>query len=187
MNDSNSEILTQIRNGNQKAFEKIFNEYYRRLFYYAREYVIDVEIAREFVQEAFLKLWENRATLNERTNFEAFLFTILRNDCLNYLKQVAVKKRYNKFSQQTIFELQLNYEALKDKTSELLFFEELRKEIDNAIEELPPKCREIFMMSRYNEMKYKEIAVKLKISVKTVENQISEALKRLRQTIKKYF
>ncbi|MBN2213456.1 MAG: RNA polymerase sigma-70 factor [Bacteroidales bacterium] len=176
-------MAIQIKKGDQKAFESVFNAYYRKLLFYAKEYVCDLEIAREFVQEAFLKLWEIRKNLNDHTNLEALLFTILRNDCLNYLKRIAAQKRYTEFAQKVVYELQLNYLALKDSTSEVLQLEELQKVIDDAIAELPPKCREIFIMSRYNGMKYKEIADKLGISYKTVENQISEALKRIRQRI----
>ncbi len=180
------ETIIQLKKGDQKTFEKIFNEYYKKLLLYAKEYVVDLEIAREFVQEAFLKLWEIKKSLLENTNLEALLFTIIRNDCLNYLKRITVKKRYNEFTQKTFNELQLNYIALKDSTSELLFLDELQKKIDDAIAELPVKCKEIFEMSRFDGMKYKEIAEKLSISSKTVENQISEALKRIRQKIENY-
>ena len=186
MDHSSSDIVIQIKKGDQKAFESAFNAYYKKLLFYAKEYVIDIDIAREFVQEAFLKLWEIRNTLIDNTNLEALLFTIIRNDCLNYLKRVTVKKRYSEFTQKTFYELQLNFIALKDSTSEILLFKELQKRIDDAINELPPKCKEIFEMSRHNGMKYKEIAEKLQISPKTVENQISEALKRIRQKIEDY-
>ena len=99
---------------------------------------------------------------------------------------MTVKKRYKEFTQKATNELQLNYIALKDSTSEIVLLEELQKKIEDAIAELPQKCREIFKMSRYNGMKYKEIAEKLSISCKTVENQISEALKRIRQKIDDY-
>ena len=186
MSKYNPEIILKIKKGDQDAFEEVFYALYKKLLFYANEYINDLEISREFVQESFLKLWENRSVLLDNTNLEAFLFTILRNDCLNYLKRVKVKKRYLEFTQKAFFELQLNYMALKDNTLELLLYDEFQRSIDDAIAELPQKCREIFEMSRFKGMKYKEIANELGISSKTVENQISEALKRIRLRISEY-
>ncbi len=182
----NQEVIKNLKKGDQKTFENIFHTYYNRLFLFAKEYIIDVEIARELVQEVFLKLWEIRKKISDDTNLQSLLFTILRNNSLNYLKRVNVRKRFFEYNQKTFYELQLNYLALKDETSNQLLFKELQLRIKQAIEKLPHKCKEVFLLSRYEELKYKEIADKLKISEKTVENHIAEALKRIRKEIQDY-
>ena len=111
---------------------------------------------------------------------------MLRNNSLNYLKRVNARKRFYRYNQKTFYELQLNYLALKDETSNQLLFKELQQRIEQAIDKLPHRCKEIFLLSRYEGLKYKEIADKLKISNKTVENQIVEALKRIRKAIQDY-
>jgi RNA polymerase sigma-70 factor (ECF subfamily) len=186
MNDLNKHLVEAIRRGDEDAFETVFHEYYNPLFNFACHYVIEKEVAREMVQDTFMILWENRSCLKQDTKLKSWLYTITRNNSLNYLKHLLVQKKHSETVRKRLVSYQLNYAALKDETSEQILFSELNKGVSQAIEKLPPKCREIFVLSRSGGLKHKEIANQLNISLKTVENQISEALSRIRTYLHEY-
>lgn len=172
-----------IRKGDEDMFEKVFHGYFERICCFARDYVSDREVAREIAQEAFIKLWEIRATLEDGSDIPALLFTITRNYALNHLKHLTIREKYRNYRERSYIEAQLNLIALSDMQVEEIFGNEMQLLINEAIDHLPEKCKEVFMMSRNFEMSYKEIAEQLNISVRTVENHIAEALKRLRAKI----
>ncbi|MBN1789075.1 MAG: RNA polymerase sigma-70 factor [Bacteroidales bacterium] len=176
--------VDRIRKGDENAFEKVFHAYFERICCFAREYVCDWEVARELAQEAFIRLWEIRDNLDDGSDIPALLFTITRNNALNYMKHLTVRQKYSDYTKQQHLESQLNLIALSDLQVDILFRNDMQKAIHQAVDELPDRCKEVFIMSRHLGMSYKEIAQKLKISGKTVENHISEALKRLRLKIK---
>lgn len=180
MENKNGQIIEAIRNGNERAFEEVFQKHYNKLFNYACHYLIDQEIARDIIQETFMRLWENRANLHSSSNLNALLFKITHNNCLNYLKHLTIQKKHSDSVRKNLIAYRLNYAALKDETSEQIIYNELQDKVDKAIQQLPPKCKEIFVLSRTREYKHKEIAQQLNISVKTVENHIAEALRRIR-------
>lgn len=181
-NQQENTDLDGLRKGSEAAFDEIFNYYFPKLMNFAIGYVKDTEVAREIVQDTFLKLWEMRKNLAPETRLAPLLYTITRNDALNYLKQLIHKQKYIENRKQ-MYENQLNYIALKDESSERLIYNELYEEINKAIADLPEKCRQVFQLSRDEGLKYHEIAEKMKISVKTVETHISDALKRLREAL----
>ena len=173
-------LVQGLKNDDKISFEKIYTLFYTRLINFSLEYVVDIEIAREIVQDSFLSLWESRSRLRDDTNISSMLFTITRNNSLNYLKHMIAQRKYNEYEKQRLAQFQLNYIALKDNSSQKIIYKELREGIEAAIDQLPPKCRKIFEMSRMKDLKHKEIASRLNISIKTVDNHISEALKRIR-------
>lgn len=183
---SDEQLIKSLKSGDKKSFEKIYTILYFRLVNFAREYVIDTEIAREIVQDSFLALWESKTKLKDKTNISSLLFTITRNNALNYLKHLLAERKFNEYTKHTHEQYQLNYIALRDESSEHIIYKELRDRIQSAIEQLPPKCKQIFEMSRMEDLKHKEIASLLNISIKTVDNQISEALKRIRFQISEH-
>lgn len=148
------------------------------------EYTQNVHIAQEFVQDTFLKLWEIRTKINAETNMGNFLYTIAKNKCLNYLRDQQTILRAQK--NRDYLEKQLSIEALHEVGDQWIQFRELKVLIEKTIEEMPEDIKQIFIMSRFEEMKYKEIAAKLNISVKTVESKISKALTILRKVIEDY-
>ena len=180
MEKDNKQIIEAIIKGDEQAFEQVFRQYYNRLFNYACHYIIDREIARDMVQESFMSLWENRSGLDSNSSLISLLFRITHNNSLNYLKHLNIHKKYSESVRKNLTIYRLNYAALKDETSEQILYLELQEKVNKAIEQLPPKCKEIFVLSRSREFKHKEIAKQLNISVKTVENHITEALRRIR-------
>lgn len=179
-------LIALLKNGDKKVFESIYHQYFGQLLIYAREYVINRETAKEIAQETFLKLWETKENLNHDTNLQSLLYRITRNHCLNYLKHLKVQNKYENYSKSQKTEMELNRIALGQSGAEKLISEELEEHINKTINALSPRCREIFILSRYKEKKYKEIAQDLDISVKTVENQIQKALKILRENLSDY-
>jgi RNA polymerase sigma-70 factor (ECF subfamily) len=183
--DEEINYIKDLRNDKDAAFDVIFEYYFPRLMNFASEYVRDKEVAREIVQDTFLKLWEIRKKLDPQTRLASLLYTITRNDALNYLKQLIHKQKYIN-DRKRFYQNQLNYIALRDESSEKLMFNELNNRIQTAMNSLTQKSREVFVLSRFNGLKYREIAEKLDISIKTVETHMSVALKHLRKELKDY-
>lgn len=181
------EILQLIKQGNENAFRTIFNSYYPKLLAFSKEYVKDQEVAKNLVQESFLKLWENRFKLRDDSNLKAYLLKVLRNKALNYLKAEKVKLKYEEQMKHQYNELVLNIGALNQLDFDMLSLTELNDIIERTIRQLPPQCRRVFELSRHESLKNKEIADQLGISIKAVEGHISRALCQLRKQLKIYF
>ena len=154
-------------------FNWLFNEFYTLLCRYSIKFVSDKNVAEDIVQDLFLHLWENRERLTTITNIKSYLFTAVKNRCLNYLK-----KKYPlnaKGDDPTEFEIKID---LPDP-EELLESKELERIIEKALEALPAKCRTIFIMKKFGDLSNKEVAEKLNISIKTVETQMTIAFRKL--------
>ena len=171
--------LHNIRSGDEKAFELLFKAQYPILCGYARKYLDDFDQAEEIVQEMFFNFWQKREKVEINTSLEAYLFRSVRNSCLNYLKHLKIREQYKLANNQDIRQKE---QEIHDSVVAL----ELQERIENVIDQLPTERKKIFKMSRFEELKYKEIAEKLNISVKTVEAEMSKALKFLRQHLSDY-
>lgn len=168
--------LYPIRESNQlstdAAFELFFKENFKALNSYAFTILKDEEMAEEMVQNVFCKLWEKKAQLDKIESAKGYLYRAVHNESLNYLKHLKVRDGYEKFAKN-------NSSTIEDASSKLAH-NELTTKLHNAMNELPEQCRTIFQMSRFEELKYREIAQELGLSVKTIENQMGKALKILR-------
>lgn len=163
----------------QATFEMIFKDYFLALCSFAIKYTMDQDEAKDIVHQVFTNLWEKRADIHFDQSIRSYLFTSVHNRCLNYIRD---KKKFIKD------DLPQSDDALVDyiNQSDFLEAEELRKEIIAALAELPEGSRKIFKMSRFDGKKYKEIAEELNISIKTVETQMSKALKHMKGKLIKY-
>ena len=161
---------------NDKSFEKLFKDYYAQLTVFADKYINDLDTAREIVQDFFVKLYETRESVSVHSSLKNFLYKSVKNSCLNYLKKHQIRyehhRRIYNENQDEHIEYSENEESAETEYSQLLYTE---------IENLPPKCHRIFILSRFDSLKNDEIAKKLNISKRTVETQISLALKSLRK------
>jgi RNA polymerase sigma-70 factor (ECF subfamily) len=163
-------------NLDKTLFEQLFKENFNSLCLFARGFVHDKDIAGDIVQEVFINLWNKKETITSDKSVRAYLYTSVKNRCLNHIRDHAKFRSYF---------LDVEIEEEKPVTQPDQFEkEEFQIKIDNAMNKLPEKCRQVFEMSRYEELKYGEIAEKLEISVKTVEAQITKALKILREELK---
>ncbi len=172
------ELYLKLREGDERAFQVLFRKYYQAMCHFANQFVTNHETAEEIVQEMFVKLWEKRSVLNIETSVKHYLFRSVRNHCLNQIQHEKIKKQYAS---------KVLESASQEINPDDYFLEVgLIKKIEQSIDSLPPKRREIFRLSREQGMKYKEIAEVLDISVKTVEAQMGLALKYLREELKDF-
>lgn len=178
-------LFTEIRGGNKEAFEYAFRKYAPRLEAFARKYTEDTSEAEDIVQEAFLKLWERRELL-ESISLSSFLFMLVRNHSLNFLKHKQVSDAVQQRLPDTETAERLYMKDFVPDPSVCLQQKELSDSIDQIMEELPPKCKEVFLLSRLKGLKNREIAVRLNITEKVVEKHISRALKRFREGLQRY-
>ena len=147
--------------------------------FFAQKYVKDFETAREITQAAFISLWEKRETIDMTKPVKSYLATIIHNKCTNYLRD-------NRKFDQYILDIENLLDVPEYDGADSMVENELKLKIDLSIAELPEKCREIFVLNRYENLKYQEIADKLQISVKTVESQMSKALQHMRIRLAEY-
>ncbi|NQV02761.1 MAG: RNA polymerase sigma-70 factor [Bacteroidia bacterium] len=161
------------------TFERLFKEEFKGLVVFAIQYVKDYEAAREIVQEAFIGLWDKRGKIDPSRQVKSYLSTTVRNRSLNYLRD-------NKKFDTRVLTRENLYPLASYEQADRLVEKELKENIQEAISELPEKCREVFLLSRNEHLKYQAIADQLQISVKTVETQMSKALQHLRIRLKEY-
>ncbi|MFH2096463.1 MAG: RNA polymerase sigma-70 factor [Bacteroidota bacterium] len=171
----NEEMLVRrIAEGETAAFDALFDRYYRPACIFALRYVRNMDNAEDIVQDVFVKIWEGRAGLNPSGSFSAFLFLSVRNKCIDWLRRSGTEEK--------VIRLFIDDSSdLSDDNEPAIKIELLR----NNIEKLPGQCKRVFKMHRFESMKYADIANRLGISVKTVENHMGKALRFLREEMKK--
>lgn len=184
MDLATEEILQKIISGDEPSFEKVYRFYYPRLSYFARQYLLDSEASKNIVQDVFAELWDKRNTLRNDTNLNAWLFTVTKNKSLKIISHLRSQQNYNNYIKSR--QLEVNYKSLSDFDTSNFVFEELQTQIQAALEKLSPACRKVFEMSRFGDKKNREIAEELNLSIKTVEAQISKALRSLKADLKDY-
>lgn len=172
MEYQNNDSLTLIRQGNEAAFERVFKLYFKNLHAYAYTFIKEDIIAEEIVQNVFFRIWEKRDQLQIDDSLKAYLYRSVHNESLNHIKHQKVKSSFQ--------EHYSNYAEASNDASATMIASELEVQIQEAINELPQQCRIIFQLSRFEQLKYQQIADQLNISVKTVENQMGKALKVMR-------
>lgn len=158
-------------------FQAVFNQHYNALCNYAYSYLKDFDASEDLVQELFIRIWEKRKDLVEKDAIRYYLYTSVRNNCLTHLKK-AKKNILVPLQDEDAAEC----DGLKKEDNQ----PHPASFLEQALQQLPPKCREVFLLSRVSKQSYLEIADQLGISVKTVENQIGKALKVLRVFAKKH-
>ena len=177
MNDK--QAIRKIRHGDIEAFESLFRKYYEMLCRWACQYLNDADSSEEIVQDLFYHIWRDRAELDIRISVKSYLYKAVSNNC----KMILKKK-----SRRSAIEMDLaqGSQPAQAEPSELLETSEIREVINKTLDELPERPATIFRMSRYEGMKYSEIAEKLSISVKTVEANMGKALEMFRKNLQEY-
>ncbi|MBA7578041.1 RNA polymerase sigma-H factor [subsurface metagenome] len=187
MSNPGSYFIDRLKNGDVRAFEQVFNTHYASLCRHAQKYVIDLDNAREIVQDTFVKLWEIKHSLTRDTSVKSYLYKAVRNNCLDYLKHIRISNEYKEDLLRKIMDSGFRSIASPENCLNGLIEKELEDRINDAIASLPDRCREIFELSRFKGLKYREIAKELNISIKTVETQISRAIQSLHKKLAYYF
>lgn len=160
----------------QVQFEIAYKQYFSMLVGFAFQYVEDSDTSEDIVQEVFSNLWNQSDHLDVKTNLKSYLFGAVRNACLNHLRHQKVVEAH---ADEVVA-------GKEEGLSDFMEMDELRDKIESALAQLPEKRRQIFELSRFEEKKYHEIAEELDISIKTVETQMSRALKVMREVLGSY-
>lgn len=177
MANEEQQIAQALSTGDEKAFDALFRAWYTPLVRYAYSFTEgDLDEAEELVQDAFVKLWGQRAALEFKTSVKAYLYRMVHNQALNRLRAQRIHERY---TQHQARHMANEYELPKDDP-------ELQLRIRQVLDKLPEQCRLVFEMSRFETLKYREIADQLNISIKTVETHMGKALRILRGELAEY-
>lgn len=182
-----NQLLDPIVSGNITAYETFYKFMQPRLYSFCRKTIDDKEISRDVVQDVFISFWENRSHLNIHGSLTSYIFQMTYFKCMDHLRRLKIESNYQNYAALKIKESELSFFDPEYNASGSLFFKEIETSIATAINSLPEQCRNIFIMSRVDELKNKEIAEKLGLSVRTVESQIYKALKTLKSELKEYY
>jgi RNA polymerase sigma-70 factor (ECF subfamily) len=176
-NFSEGELIEMIRQGDEHAFNVVYNMYWEEIFFYVIKVIKDEDAAKDIVQEIFVSIWAKHSELTIHKSLKAYLFTAARYKSLDFLQEVATRTRYN--LQRLLFENFTDNSLIEAQDAK-----ELREKIDVCLDNLPPKMKEVFELSRFELLSHKEIAIKLGISDQTVKKHIHRAIKEFRSTLK---
>jgi RNA polymerase sigma-70 factor (ECF subfamily) len=175
----NETVARLLAKRDESTFEQVFKTYFKSLHAYAFTILKDEVQAEEMVQQVFFRLWDRSEALSITGSVAAYLYRAVHNESLNYIKHQKVRSDHR-------LHVAYSMKNQADHASKKVLASELEKKIQEALADLPEQCRTVFQMSRFEEMKYKEIADELDISIKTVENQMGKALKLLRAKLVEY-
>lgn len=169
------ELLLLLQKGEHKAFEQVFIAYFNKVKYFIERIIRSENDAEELAQDIFIKLWINRESIDANKSISSYLFTLARNAAFNYLKHQQVEEAY-------VHDQFIRIEEVSD-TEEILYAKEIALLIEMTVNKMPEQRKRIYRLSRDSGLTNTEIAGKLNISKKTVENQLSLALKELRKAV----
>ena len=173
------ELVLRLIDGDEDAFCQLYAAYKNRLLYYAMKFVKSRDFAEDIFQDAFTVIWQSRRFINPDTSFSSFLYTIVRNRVLNQIRDMEHEDKLK----ETILAQAVDY---TDDTKNNILLNDLKEIISKALEQLTPRQREVFEMSREAQLSHKEIAEALGVSVNTVQEHISSSLKIIRSYLTKY-
>jgi RNA polymerase sigma-70 factor, ECF subfamily len=174
--NSEAFLIRRLRKGDKQAFELIFNEYKEKLYYFSLGYLHSAPETEEVIQNVFISLWENRDDLKEEATLKNFLYKMTVNQIFNYFKHQAVRQKY-------LNHVSLMQSLEDDHSQQSIFYNDLKEIIDNLIEDMPIRQQVIFKLSRQEGLSHNEIAVRLGLSVRSVENQIYRAIKYIKENL----
>jgi RNA polymerase sigma-70 factor, ECF subfamily len=180
------ELIRKLHNGDEDAFEYVFRKYFVKLCLYAKHFVRDKEAAEEIVEEFFCFFWGNSRQIIINSSLSGYIYISIHNRCLKYLRQEKIRHKYIENGQYIFTDKELLETVSDDYPDANLVSRELEDIIYDAIKSLPEQCRNVFSLSRFENLSYYEISVKLGISVNTVKTQMGRALQKMRIRLKEY-
>lgn len=169
-------IIEGLISGRESAYRQLFELYYQRLVVFAHKYLGDLESARDIVQDLFVDLYESRHSMSIQTSLKSYLYSAVRNRCLNHIKHEQVKQKHRTMGGSEAHVSDPGPEELMDAV-------ELEAKVYEIVSRLPERCRQIYILSRVDGKRNKEIADELKLSIRTVETQITKALRSLKESL----
>jgi len=175
-----------IRKGDIKAFESFYLKYQPRLFVYGVGILNNEDDVRDLVQESFIAFWENREHILSDYSVVAYLYKIFHSKYLKYMRMNAVVTDFSNLSELKLLEIEISYYNYDDNLLNSIYMHDMEDLYDKTIQKLPEQCRKIFLLNKQEYMRSAEIASKLGLSVRTVENQIYRAIRIVREEMKEY-
>lgn len=169
-------LVCDLMEGDCEAFDQLFRNYNKRIYYFSKSIIKSHEEAKDIVQDVFLKIWKNRASIDARFSFKSYLFTISYNIIVDTMRKRVTEQKFRD-------ELIINALNEESVINEELEFKELNESYHKAVSELPPKRQQIYKLQRFESLSYQEIADKLDISVNTVRNHMTQAIRFLREKL----
>lgn len=182
MNNVENEIIKGLQQGNRDIFNMVFKSFYSLLCSYARDLIKSYDIAREIVQDVFVRLWENHTRIQIRTSLKAYLYRSVNNACLNYIRNNK-HKLVQPVDQEHYHYLENLVADDSGWLNSAARLEVLENKLRKAIDHLPDQCRQIFILCRFEHLSYPQIAEKLSISLSTVKTQMGRAMAKLKKAI----
>jgi RNA polymerase sigma-70 factor (ECF subfamily) len=181
MAQNDTVLAGKIKKGNKQSFRKLYNRYHKRLYYLAKQYLKDEDLAKDAVQDVFLKLWDKREGLDLSASIEGFLFTMLKNHLLNMIRDEKNRKKIIEEVKRTA-----QNREVRNSTEEEIIYNEYRNLIDEAVVRLSPAKRNVFEMRSFEGLSNAEVADKKGVSEHTVKTQYYLSSKFIRDYMKKY-
>jgi RNA polymerase sigma-70 factor (ECF subfamily) len=173
---TDQEIVGRIRKGDVDQFESLFRSSYASLVRYAKTIIKDQDASEEIVQDLFFRLWKDKERIRIKSSLNGYLFRSVHNKCLHFIDHRRIVERH-------VEEMSTHQPENQESPSDILNYKELQAKIATILERLPERCGTIFCMSRFEGLKYSEIAEKLSVSIKTVESNMGRALKEFRKAL----
>jgi len=173
------EIIGRIRKGDVVEFESLFRSSYVSLVRYAKTMVRDHDSSEEIVQDLFFRLWRDRENLRIESSLNGYLYRAVHNRCLHHIDHLRVVEKYEK-------DMAVSSGNSGEEPTDIINYRDLQAKVADILERLPERCGKIFCMSRFEGLKYSEIAERLSVSVKTVEANMGKALKEFRKALAEY-
>jgi RNA polymerase sigma-70 factor (ECF subfamily) len=186
MSYSNKEIVEGLKAGEKEMLFHVFNQFNTLLIAFAKNTVKNPLLAEDFVQDAFCTLWESRTKLDASLPVQSFLYKLVQNRCVDFLRKQKAQSNYSKYSEIKQLELESTHSNFNNLIISEITVKEVQEQLRHTLHELPEQTREIFELSRYKEFTNPEIAAKIGLSVKSVEYHISKALQQLRKSMQDF-
>jgi RNA polymerase sigma-70 factor, ECF subfamily len=187
MKQIDAEIVKGLQTGDQRAYGMMFRLYFQPLSIYAKSILTDSEQSRDIVQEVFLKIWNSRDSLEISISLKSFLYKMVHNACISHLRKEKTRQSVNALSYDDV---QLRLQAFDIEGDDHFFDVILSEELDlllyKAIDQLPPQCKQVFLLRRYGQLPYEEIAQKLSVSLSTIKTQMVRAMEKLKESLEKF-
>lgn len=179
-------LFKKVQQDDMSAFEQIYKYYHPKMFIYSKKFINDDETAKDILQELFLDVWSKRKELSVDISFNAFVFRMLHNRCIDYLRSQIIKDNFASISSLRLAEIKHQYYQFEEDPFPTIFMSEINDIVKKVTDILPQQTREIFDMSRNKGLKSCEIADKMNLSVRTVEKHIYQTLKELKKHLADY-
>jgi len=187
MNDLEKKIIESLQKSDERAFELLFKMYFKKLCVYANNYLHHKEDSENVVKDSFVKIWEKRHELSIDSSLPGYLYTTVRNQAINHLQR---ERRKNSFLKNAKEDFEQEYEAFLSSIEEYpvanLILQDINDQIRKVVGTLPPQCREVFTLSRFEMLSHEEISERTGITIATIKTQIVRALEKLRVELAEY-